>query len=82
MNKTCAKCGKPFTLKHTAQKYHPLCAYNVRLEKERERRAKNAKLRWSRFDGHEILLAKSSNLYEKNISKICRQQDHQNASQV
>lgn len=39
-------------------------------------------LRWSRFDGHEILLAKSSNLYEKNISKICRQQDHQNASQV
>jgi len=39
-------------------------------------------LRWSRFDGHEILLAESSNLYEKNISKIYRQQDLQNPSQV
>ena len=42
----------------------------------------NDKLRWSRFDGHEILLAESSNLYEKNISKIYRQQDLQNPSQV
>jgi len=39
-------------------------------------------VRWSRFDGHEILLAESSNLYEKNISKIYRQQDLQNPSQV
>ena len=39
-------------------------------------------LRWSRFNGHGTLLAKSSNLYEKNICKIYCQQDHQNTSQV
>ncbi len=40
------------------------------------------KVRWSRFDGHEILLAESSNLYEKNTSKIYRQQDLPNPAQV
>jgi hypothetical protein len=36
------------------------------------------KVRWSRFDGHEILLAESSNRYEKNSCYSRRQ----NASQV
>ncbi|HMZ20521.1 MAG TPA: hypothetical protein PLD20_21465 [Blastocatellia bacterium] len=29
-------------------------------------------VRWSRFDGHETLLAESLNPYEKNISQICQ----------
>jgi hypothetical protein len=31
--------------------------------------AKHGYVRWSRFDGHEILLAESSNRYEKICSK-------------
>jgi endogenous inhibitor of DNA gyrase (YacG/DUF329 family) len=37
MQKTCPKCNKSFIPKAPRQKYHPLCAYKVRSEKETER---------------------------------------------